>query len=131
MAQVLVDTSAIYALIDRDDTYHRKAAAILRSLPRRGLRPLLTNFIIAETHVLLLSCLGAETARNWLLSQIWPVEPVIPHDEEKAKDIIRRYVDKTFSYADATSFALMERLGIKEAFAFDPHFRQYGLKLLA
>jgi predicted nucleic acid-binding protein len=97
VAQVLVDTSSVYALIDRDDSYHRKAATILRSLPRRGLRPLLTNFIVAETHALFLSRLGAEIARNWLLSQIWPVEPVTPHDEEKAKDIVRRYLDKTFS----------------------------------
>jgi predicted nucleic acid-binding protein len=125
-----VDTSAIYALVDRDDTYHRKAVAILRSLPRRGVTPLLTNFILAEAHALLLSRLGAEMARQWLVRQLWPVEAVTPQDEDKAKEIIRRYVDKTFSYTDATSFAVMERLGLKEAFAFDPHFRQYGLKLL-
>lgn len=131
MAALLVDTSAVYALIDRDDTYHRKATALLRSLPRKGLRPLLTNFIVAESHALLLSRLGAEIARDWLLRQIWPVERVTPEDEEKAREIIRRYTDKNFSYTDATSFAVMERLGIKEAFAFDPHFRQYGLKLLS
>ena len=67
MAQVLVDTSAVYALIDRDDTYHRRAANILRSLPRRGLTPLLTNFIVAECHALLLSRLGSDSARDWLL----------------------------------------------------------------
>lgn len=131
MAQVLVDTSAVYALIDRNDTYHRRAVSLLRSLPRRGTTPLLTNFIIAETHALLLSRLGPETARDWLLGQIWPIERVDPQDEGKAKEIIQRYTDKTFSYTDATSFAVMERLGIQEAFAFDPHFRQYGLKLLS
>lgn len=131
MAQLLVDTSAVYALIDRDDTYHRKAVSLLRSLPRRGLNPLLTNFIVAESHALLLSRLGAEVARDWLLRQIWPVEQVNPQDEGRAREIIQKYIDKTFSYTDATSFAVMERLGIKDAFAFDPHFRQYGLKLLS
>jgi len=131
VAQLLVDTSAVYALIDRDDTYHRKAVTLLRSVPRRGLTPLLTNFIMAESHALLLSRLGAEIARDWLLRQIWPVERITPEDEEKTREIIRRYSDKSFSYTDATSFAVMERLGIKEAFAFDPHFRQYGLKLLS
>jgi len=131
VAQLLVDTSAVYALIDRDDTYHRKAVSLLRSLPRRGLNPLLTNFIVAESHALLLSRLGAEVARDWLLRQIWPVERVTPQDEGKAREIIQKYIDKTFSYTDATSFAAMERLGIKEALAFDPHFRQYGLKLLS
>lgn len=130
MAQVLVDTSAIYALVDKDDTYHQRALAILRSLARRGLTPILTNFIVAECHALLLSRLGTQTARDWLLKQIWTVEPVNLQDEEKAKEIIQRYTDKTFSYTDATSFALMERLRIGQVFAFDPHFRQYGLKLL-
>jgi len=59
LAQVLVDTSAIYALIDKDDSYYSRAVAILRSLPRHGLSPFLTNFIVAESHALLLSRLGA------------------------------------------------------------------------
>jgi predicted nucleic acid-binding protein len=131
MAQALVDTSAVYALIDRDDTNHRKAVAILRSFPRRGLTPVLSNSIVAESHALLLSRLGSQVARDWLLKQIWPIEPVTSVDESKAREIIQHYEDKTFSYTDATSFALMERLELKEAFAFDVHFRQYGLKLLA
>lgn len=131
MAQLLVDTSAVYAVIDRDDTYHRRAVSLLRSLPRRGLTPLLTNFIVAESHALLLSRLGAGIARDWLLRQIWPVERITLEDEEKARGIIRRYTDKSFSYTDATSFVVMERLGIKDVFAFDPHFRQYGLRVLS
>jgi uncharacterized protein len=130
MAQVLVDTSAVYALIDRDDTYHRKAANILRSLPRRGLTPILTNFIVAECHALLLSRLGRDSARDWLVKQVWAVEPVTAADERRAREIIQRYTDKSFSYTDATSFAIMERLNLREAFAFDPHFQQYGLRLL-
>ncbi len=81
MAQVLVDTSAIYALIDRDDGHHRKAVAILRSLSHKGLTPFLTNFVVAESHALLLSRLSPESARAWLLSQNWPVEPVNLQDE--------------------------------------------------
>lgn len=131
MAQTLVDTSAVYALLDRDDANHRKAVTILRSLSRRGLTPVLSNFIVAESHALLLSRLGSQIARDWLLKQIWPIEPITEVDERKAREIIQRYEDKTFSYTDATSFALMERLGLKDAFAFDIHFRQYGLKLLS
>jgi len=131
MAQALVDTSAIYALIDRDDANHRKATAVLRSLSKQSITPLLTNFIVAECHALLLSRLGAGIARNWLINQIWPVEPVNSADERTAKEIIQRYTDKTFSYTDATTFAVMERLAIKQAFAFDSHFKQYGLTVLS
>ena len=34
--------------------------------------------------------------------------------------------DKTYSFCDALSFVVMERLGITEAIAFDRHFREYG-----
>ena len=91
---------------------------------------MLTNFIVAECHALSLARLGARLARNWLLSNIWVVERVTADDEAMARDIIRKYTDKTFSYTDATSFAVMDRLGLRTAFAFDPHFRQYGLQVI-
>jgi predicted nucleic acid-binding protein len=97
MAQVLVDTSAVYALVDRDDAFHRRAVAILRSMPGRGLTPLLTNFIAAECHAVILSRLGTAIARRWLLDQRWHVEPVQTRDEEMAKNIIRKFIDKSFS----------------------------------
>jgi len=36
------------------------------------------------------------------------------------------YRDTDLSLVDASSFARMERLGIRQAIAFDPPFRQYG-----
>ena len=47
-------------------------------------------------------------------------------DERRARSIVETYQDKDFSYCDAISFAVMERLGISEAISFDEHFRQYG-----
>jgi len=92
--------------------------------------PLLTNFIVAERHALSLARLGSTVAREWLLRNVWAVERVTEDDEAKAKEIIRKYTDKRFSYMDATSFAVMERLGLRTAFAFDPHFRQYGFQVI-
>ena len=130
MARVLVDTSAVYALLDQSDACHPSAKASLESLKRARSEPVLTNFIVAECHALSLARLGARLARNWLLSNIWVVERVTADDEAMARDIIRKYTDKTFSYTDATSFAVMDRLGLRTAFAFDPHFRQYGLQVI-
>jgi predicted nucleic acid-binding protein len=130
LARVLVDTSAVYALLDRSDSCHASAKKSLESFKRSRSEPLLTNFIVAECHALALARLGASVARAWLVSNAWAIERVTEEDEAKAKAIIRKYVDKTFSYADATSFAVMERLGLRTAFAFDPHFRQYGFEII-
>jgi predicted nucleic acid-binding protein len=47
-------------------------------------------------------------------------------DFERAIAIYRSYADKHWSFTDCTSFAVMERLAVTKAFAFDEHFRQFG-----
>src|SRR5439155_20561470 len=126
---VFVDTSAVFALVDRNDGNHRAARRTLEGLRKRRLEPLLTNFVVAESHALLLSRLDAAIARRWLVGNVWPAVRVSQDDESRARAIVARYTDKTFTYTDATSFAVMERLELKTAFAFDAHFRSYGFQV--
>jgi predicted nucleic acid-binding protein len=130
MARVFVDTSAIYALIDRDDAEHVAAKSRLRALKKARAEPVITNFIVAESHALLLTRLGPDVARSWLTSNVWHTERATEADESRARWIVGEYVDKSFSYTDAISFAVMERLGLKKALAFDRHFTQYGWQLV-
>jgi predicted nucleic acid-binding protein len=130
VARVFVDTSAVFALLDKGDANHQAARDTLAALKRQRSEPLLTNLVVAESHALVLTRLGADTARRWLTGNVWPVERTSSDDEARAVAIILRYRDKTFTYTDAASFAVMERLGVKTAFAFDPHFRQYGFQVV-
>jgi predicted nucleic acid-binding protein len=88
-----------------------------------------TNYILAETHALMLARRGRVAALR-VLRQIdessVTVVRVTAADERHAREIIVRYDDKDFSLTDATSFAVMERLGIRAAFSFDRGFAQYG-----
>lgn len=127
MATVMVDTSAIYALLDRSDANHAQAVALLKNMRDAGESVLVTNFVVAEAHALILSKLGYPIARSWLEGQCWPVERALVEDEERAVEIILSYEDKTFSYTDAVTLAIMERLGVQTALAFDRHFTQFGV----
>ncbi|MCL6558456.1 MAG: PIN domain-containing protein [Firmicutes bacterium] len=126
--RVLVDSSAIAALILRNDRRHPEAVQALRYFTGNGAELVLTNFIVAETYNLLAARAYPAKAREWLLANTWPVERVSEEDEKEARRILEKYADKDFSYTDATSLALMTRLSFDLAFTYDRHFTQYGLR---
>ncbi len=43
--------------------------------------------------------------------------------------LFRKFRDKDFSYTDCTSFAVMERLRLRTAFAFDRRFAAMGYRV--
>lgn len=131
--RVLVDTSAYFALADANETRHSTADTIRSRLVDQRWRLFTTNFIVAETHALLLVRLGYHFAMRFL-DQLDQSPTVIVRvaatDERRAREILHQYDDKFFSFTDSTSFAVMERLQIIHAFTFDRNFAQYGLSPL-
>lgn len=130
MRLVFVDTSGIVAAMNARDEHHAEARKVFRSVAEEGCGLVITNYVRAETHALLVARAGRNIALRFLEDTSWVVEWVSPEDEKRAMDILRTYRDKTFSLTDATSFVVAGRLGIDTAIAFDQHFRQYGLKVL-
>lgn len=123
---VLWDSSAILALLDGDDADHPRAAAVVHRLAAEGRPSFITNYVEAETHALLLRKLGRLLAREWLLAGGLPVVRVLPHEEERAREILARHGDKDWSLCDALSFAVIDAREVGAAFTFDHHFQQYG-----
>ena len=54
-----------------------------------------------------------------------PIVTIDAVDLESAWHIAHAFPDQTFSFVDCTTFAVMQRLGVDEAFAFDSHFLVY------
>jgi predicted nucleic acid-binding protein len=101
---------------------------------RDRVRLVTTNFVVAETHALILARSGRDLAANilqWIDESPTVKIRVNEADELRAREIIRHFRDKAFTLTDATSFAVMERLGIDRAVAFDRHFRQYGFQMVS
>lgn len=130
---VFIDSSAFLALLDKNDENYNAAKKILKNLQKKKVRLFTINFVIAESHALILSVLGVDVARKFL-SEIEKsaisIIRVEEEDEMKAREIIFAYQDKNFSLVDAISFAVMEKFDASLAFTFDKHFKQYGLEAL-
>ncbi len=128
-----IDTRGYVALADPRDANHRPARAILEQLSTQRWQLFTTEFIVAETHALLLSRRGRAVAAR-ILAEIdhstTTLVPITASDDQRARQIITDYDDKDFSLTDALSFAVMDRLEIAYAFSFDRHFAQYGFILL-
>lgn len=122
--------SAVLALLNRQDALHTAARRTYDGLAREGAALFLTNFLIAEAYALIGSRADWERARRWLADLSWGEERVTERDERRARAILLHQRDKSCSYVDATSFAVMERVEVKDAFTFDRHFTQYGFRAL-
>lgn len=128
--RALIDTSAIIAVLNKRDKNHPVALRLVKQGQAKGLMFSLTNFLVGEVYATLLTRVGAYAARKWLVENDIPITRVTSGDEARAREILFKYTDKSFSYVDATSFAVMERLQFDVAFSFDEYFKQYGLPLL-
>lgn len=131
--ELFVDTGAFYATVDPRDEWHSPATAFSDQLADAPTRLYTTNFVLAETHALVLRRRGRMPALQLLdaLDQGGAIViRVTSADEHRARAILHQHQDKEFSLTDATSFAVMERLGLTVAFAFDRNFHQYRFQML-
>jgi predicted nucleic acid-binding protein len=134
MRSVFVDTSAFVALRNRAEAEHEAARATLGELIAAGAALYTSNYVFAETYTALMVRVGRKEAIEWGRRFLaGGAIDLVRLDEDVEKDawqILERHGDKRWSYVDATSFALIERGGEADAFAFDVHFAQRGLRVL-
>lgn len=128
MRLVFVDTSAFIALYDPRDEEHSRAVRALEELLDSGVRLVTTNFIFDEAITWFRK--EAESrervGRAILESAFVDYVRLEEEDEERAWQLCLKLRDKPFSFTDLTSFAVMERLGMRQVFTFDSDFRRYG-----
>ncbi len=123
--RLFVDTSVWYAAADAGDVSNDRAREILSE----ELEPLVTtDHVLLETWLLLRHRIHRAAAdRFWdgLRSGVANLEVVLASDLESAWRIGEAFRDQDFSITDRTSFAVMERLGLRRVAAFDYDFAVY------
>ncbi len=121
-----VDTSALYALLDEDDSNHIRARATFNRL--RGRELVTHSHVVVEVVALVSRRLGWAAVER-LLDRILPVLRVVTVDEATHATALRAFrgaASVGVSLVDQASFAVMRAEGIDQAFAFDGDFATEG-----
>lgn len=128
MSPVFADTSFWIALRDKRDADHKAAREISTEITRLRKRLVVTPYIFAETHAYFVRSviLRERIIRDFWENPIVHIETVTVEDRDAALGLLRERRDKDYSFCDALSFVVMERLHVQEAVSFDAHFRQHG-----
>lgn len=122
---IFVDTGAFYALADTADRNHDAARSVFEARGMAG-ELVTSDYVFVESWCLIRARLGRSAAMNyWDAMQSDVVKTYGARDLARARTIASSWPDQDFSLIDCTSFALMERLRLDEALAFDNHFRVY------
>lgn len=123
-----VDTSALLAVLDRDDAQHARASRTWTELVTHGETLVTTSYVLVETYALAQARLGLDAVQI-LHADVVPVLQVVwvEHDLHKAAMTALLTARKRhLSLVDCVSFETMRQAGTARAFAFDRHFAQQG-----
>jgi predicted nucleic acid-binding protein len=125
---IFADTLFWVAARLRRNERHQEAIELLKEYRQQTL--LTTNHVRGETWTFLRRRDDHRGAVEYLdmldQSRRIRVEPVGERLEEEALAWLRLHDEREYSYVDATSFALMRSLRIREALAFDSDFTAAG-----
>lgn len=132
--KIFVDTSAFVALFDRKDQYHRKATAYFETLNPNLTILHTSNYVIDETITRIRIQNGykfaLEFGEHFFLSRMFYNHYIDQELEKDAFKLFKKYSDKELSFTDCTSFALMRKVEINKAFAFDDDFARVGFEIV-
>jgi predicted nucleic acid-binding protein len=128
------DTWAFAALANRSDPAHAIAVELDEALERQGFAGVTTDYVLDEVVTLLHAAAGARASLPFLdlmndrsLGSDLMIVSIGEVRRARASALFRKLSEeRRLSFTDATSFTVMEELGIKLAFTADQHFHRAG-----
>lgn len=126
---IFLDSSAIYALADRNDANNAEAVRLFNTAIAQDEQFILHNYILVEATALLHKRLGKQSAEQFLrdatgFTTIWLDDAMHMH----AVQCFAQVASPKISFVDAVSFYLMVRHRITHYLGFDKHFIQEGFR---
>lgn len=130
MKDVFIDTSAFLALLDADDTGHHRARNSWSGLLGTDTALITSNYILVETFALVQNRLGMEAVRVFQedIVPLLDIRLIDAPAHAAAVSALLAAGRKRLSLVDCSSFEIMRRGGIRQAFTLDRHFREQGFE---
>ncbi len=124
--RLIVDTSALFALVAKDDPNHPLAKETL--LGFRNAEYILLDLVWVEAVTLIKRALGSklaiEVGKGLLSGPPFVFYSVKGEDFDGAWELFQRFSDQAWSFVDCAILHVARQLGVREVFAFDHHFDQ-------
>jgi len=128
---VFADTSAIFALLFRDDLMHVRAKENFTCFAQEGVQLLTSSYVLVETVALLQRRIGLAPVHDFN-TKIVPLLEIVWVDAAWHGRATQRLLGenrRNISLVDCLSFEIMEAGEITEAFTFDQHFADKGFAI--
>src|ERR1700735_211987 len=119
---VLADAGPLYAAVDPEDSYHKRAVRELEKLDEDRREIVVAYSTLLETYSLILFRLGKNTATDWLIdiADASLINPS-PEDYRLAAVKLRELAHQPITLFDAVAAAVATRLRL-EVWTYDHHF---------
>ena len=131
---LFVDTGPWIALSDPRDQWRSLAVRTMERVRQERYSLVTSNLVLIETYSGLVGRIQRKAIVRLRSTVLGSASIQVVRIDEATEDVawrlFMRYDDKTVSFVDCTSFAVMEQLAITTAFTFDRHFRQVGFLTL-
>src|SRR5204862_4017431 len=125
-----VDTSVLFAFVDRSDTYHVTFRRLFSEPPAL----LTTTLVVAEGHAWFLRRYDRTRALQFMamVEDMKPlaVAAVGPKEQSAATALLRRFSDQDLTMTDAVGLHLMKARRLRSCWSTDLHLGLTGVSLV-
>lgn len=127
---IFIDSSAFFALFYKKDKFHNVAKNLWKKIIKKRVQIFTSRDVFNETVTLIRFKGGYDYSVKFgeMFFQSKIINKIDIDDNLRidAWEIYLKYSDKDLSFTDCTTISCMRKLGIKNIFTFDEHFKQIG-----
>jgi predicted nucleic acid-binding protein len=134
MNTVFVDTAALIALGNKQDSFHHIAWEVQKELVKNQSHFITSDFVIAEFcnafSRVKFRATAVQMINNIYKSKAWTVVPINESLMTKSLELFTQMQDKEWGLVDCSSIILARKNQITIVFTADKHFEQAGFEIL-